>query len=71
MKMDEVPNDAGKIEGEKELCYAEDTDGRYVTVKSEGWEAKNIALDQAWDYIQQDIQKAIKGIHRGEKSTLA
>jgi hypothetical protein len=71
MKIDEVPNDAGKLDGEKELCYAEDVDGRYVAVKSEGWEAKNIALDQAWDYIQQQIQRALEDIQKGKMSNLA
>ncbi len=71
MKIDEVPNDAGKLDGEKELCYAEDTDGNYVAVQSEGWEAKNIALDQAWEYIQQQIEKALKNIHQGAVSNLA
>ncbi len=71
MKINEVPNDAGKLEGEKELCYVEDADGRYVAAKSEGWEPKNIALDQAWDYIQQQTQKAIEDVRQGKVSTLA
>ncbi len=71
MKVNEVPHDAGKLEGEKELCYAENADGRYVAVQSEGWEAKNIALDQAWDYIQQQIKEALQDIRQGRVSPLA
>ena len=71
MQVKNVPNDAGKLEGEKELCYAVDENGKYVTVQSEGWSAKNTALDQAWDFINEQVQIALQKINCGEQSNLA
>jgi hypothetical protein len=54
-----------------EVCYAVDEDGQYVLTASAGWEAKNIANNQAWEVIKQEIAKALKGIHSGKLSPLA
>lgn len=40
----------GKIT--KEVCYATDESGKYVTELSKGWEVKINALDVAWDDIE-------------------
>lgn len=71
MKIEQVPQDAGKLDGEKELCYAVDEKGNYVTVQSSGWRAKNITLDQAWDYIKEQVDEARKQIQAGKQSNLA
>ena len=71
MRVEKVPHDAGKLDGEKELCYAVDKNGNYVTVQSEGWEAKNTTLDQAWDFVQDQIKEAEKKILAGDQSNLA
>lgn len=71
MKADNVPQDAGKLDGEKELCYAVDAEGNYTTVQSAGWQAKNITLDQAWTYINEQVQSALTKIKAGEQSNLA
>ena len=39
MKKNEVPQDNGEF---KELCYAVDDKGNYITTKSTGWEPKSI-----------------------------
>ena len=72
MKIEEVPQDRGAISGNfHEVCYAVDDDGHYVLTASAGWEAKNIANNQTWEVIEQEITKALKGIHDGKLSPLA
>ena len=71
MKIKNVPNDEGKLDGMKELCYAVDDSGKYVTVQSEGWVAKNTTLDQAWDFINEQVQIALQNIKAGTQSNLA
>lgn len=71
MKRSHVPQDAGKLNGEKELCYAIDDNGQYITVQSEGWIAKNITLDQAWDYVNHEVEKTHQKVLSGEQSILA
>lgn len=71
MKRSLVPQDTGKLEGQKELCYAIDDDGHYTTVQSEGWVAKNTTLDQAWSYVNMEVEQAHQAVLSGEKSMLA
>ncbi len=71
MKRSLVPQDAGKLEGQKELCYAIDENGRYTTVRSEGWVAKNTTLDQAWSYVNKEVEQANQKVLSGEQSILA
>jgi len=71
LKVEKVPQDAGKLDGDKELCYAVDENGNYVTVQSEGWDAKNTTLDQAWDFVQGQITEAEKKVLAGDQSNLA
>lgn len=71
MKHSQVPQDAGKLDGQKELCYAVDEDGRYTTVQSEGWAAKNTTLDQAWSYVNKEVEQAHQKVLCGEQSILA
>lgn len=72
MKISEVPQDRGMIEGQlKEICYAVDEDGSFVLAKSAGWEPKNIANDQAWELIKEQVQDTIGKINAGKLSPLA
>ena len=36
----------------KEICYAVDSTGKYVTQLSSGWEVKAAALGITWDDIE-------------------
>jgi len=67
----EVPQDIGMAEGLKEVVYAVDDDGNYQLVPSAGWEPKNIANDQAWGIISEQIEKVKKQIKSGALSPLA
>jgi hypothetical protein len=72
MKIEEVPQERGMMpDNIYEVCYAVDDDGNYVLTASAGWNPKNIANNQAWEVIEQEITKALKGIHEGKLSSLA
>ena len=71
MKKDEVPQDLsslGKIT--KEVCYATDGDGKYVTELSSGWDVKITALDTAWGDIGKRIAAAKQQVLDGKASPL-
>ncbi|HYM94607.1 MAG TPA: hypothetical protein VET23_10740 [Chitinophagaceae bacterium] len=71
MKKEDVPQDLsslGKIT--KEVCYATDNSGKYVTELSKGWEIKITALDTAWQDIEGRIAAARKKVLNGEASPL-
>ena len=72
MKKDKVPQDkGGMLDGARELCYAVDENGKYTTVKSCGWEAKQIVNDQAWELIKEKVSDIKDRVSRGELSPLA
>lgn len=72
MKKEEVPQDKSNLESAnfRELCYAVDEDGKYVTAKSTGWEPKTIALDNAMEVIKERIEDARKRVKNGETSPI-
>jgi len=72
MKVNEVPQQPGMItDGRREICYAVDDDGNYVLTGSAGWEPKNIANDQAWEIIRDQIHQTVRKIRAGKLSPLA
>src|ERR1700712_1132184 len=71
MKKENVPQDMsalGKIT--KEVCYATDSSGKYVTELSNGWEVKIDALDVAWKDVQERIAIAKQKVLNKEASPL-
>jgi hypothetical protein len=71
MKKEDVPQDLsslGKIT--KEVCYATDESGKYVTELSRGWDIKITALDTAWDDVEQRIAAARQIVLTNEASPL-
>jgi hypothetical protein len=71
MKKENVPQDLsslGKIT--KEVCYATDSDGKYVTQLSDGWDVKITALDVAWQEIDGRIANAKQRVLNDEASPL-
>ncbi len=73
MKKNEVPqDDANMLEGKlKEPCYAVDDEGNYTTVKSVGWEPKNIIMQQAWDAVNEKIEEIRQRVEAQELSPIA
>jgi hypothetical protein len=71
MKKDDVPQDLsslGKIT--KEVCYATDSNGKYVTELSSGWDVKITALDTAWGNIEKRVAAAKQQVIDGKASPL-
>jgi len=71
MKKDAIPQDLsslGRIT--KELCYATDDSGKYITELSKGWEVKIKALDVAWEDIQRRIESAREQVLKNHASPL-
>ena len=71
MKKENVPQDMGALgKITKEVCYATDSSGKYVTELSSGWDVKSGALDVAWKDVEERITKAKQKVLNGEASLL-
>ena len=72
MKIKDVPQDLNYYKGSvvRDLNYAVDDQGNYHAVVSVGWEAKDDALDFAWDNVNIQCQEIIERIKKGETSPL-
>lgn len=72
MKVEEVPQDLKYYEGSdvRDVAYALDADGRYTTIMSSGWEAKNDALDAAWDEVDAESREVLERVRKGLTSPL-
>lgn len=71
MKKEDVPQDLsslGKIT--KEVCYATDSNGKYVTELSQGWDVKINALDVAWQDIEGRVAAAKQKVLNREASQI-
>jgi hypothetical protein len=53
-----------------EVCYAVGEDGRYVTVRSVGWDPKNLVNRQAWELINAQVRSAYEAVVAGTASPL-
>lgn len=59
MKKEDIPQDYGTLsKATKEMCYAVDDTGKYVTELSTGWEIKATALSVAWKDIEERVAAA-------------
>ena len=71
MKKENVPQDMGALgKITKEVCYATDSSGKYVTELSSGWDVKIGALDVAWKDVEERIANAKQRVLNGEASPL-
>ncbi|HTK20274.1 MAG TPA: hypothetical protein VL442_12190 [Mucilaginibacter sp.] len=71
MKKENVPQDMGALgKITKEVCYATDSSGKYVTELSSGWDVKIGALDVAWKDVEERIALAKQKVLNGEASPL-
>ncbi|WP_299255371.1 hypothetical protein [uncultured Cytophaga sp.] len=72
MKKDETPQDPSGLNNfTKEVCYAVDESGKYVTQLSSGWEVKSDALGITWDDINKKVEAAKNAVLKGELSPIA
>jgi len=72
MKKNEVPQDKSFLENKnmRELCYAVDENGNYITIKSSGWEPKTVALKQALESISARAKEAKTRVENGIASPI-
>ena len=71
MKNNEVPQDISSLKNfTKEVCYAVDEKGKYVTNLSTGWEVKATALGITWQNINERAEQAKQKAMKGEVSPL-
>ncbi|HOA39489.1 MAG TPA: hypothetical protein PLQ65_02760 [Flavihumibacter sp.] len=75
MNKDEVPQDKKIIHGEdnsiSKVLYVTDNDGKYSVTQSEGWDAENLAMTQAWEDIDEKIAITKQKVLNGELSPIA
>lgn len=72
MEKDQVPQDQENLNEGKlaKLYYATDDKGHYVKVNSIGWEPETVAMQQAWDVVNDDVENARKKVLDGKASPL-
>ncbi len=72
MKKEEVPQDKSSLESAnfKELCYAVNEKGEYITANSSGWTPKTIALDNAIEDINERTEDAKNRMLDGKASPI-
>ena len=71
MNKEDIPQDDGALNKlTKEVVYAVDNAGNYVTGLSTGWKVKGVALDLAWEDIEQRIEAARQKVLNKEASPL-
>ena len=73
MKKKEVPqDDANMMRGKfREPVYSLDENGNYTVVKSVGWDPKNVVMQQAWDNINEKVEKTKEKVIEGQLSPIA
>lgn len=72
MKRTEVPQDESDLASAnfRELCYATDEQGNYVTEKSTGWDVKAAALTNAVERIHIRTEAAHQRLREGKTSPI-
>lgn len=72
MKKEEVPQDESKLETAniREMCYAVDDNGEYITELSTGWDPKTIALNNALEQIKERVETAQNKVLSNETSPI-
>ncbi|HRO45207.1 hypothetical protein [Agriterribacter sp.] len=71
MKKEDIPQDPSALQNvTKEVSYAVDENGKYVTELSAGWDVKIKALDVAWSDIEKKVAGARQKVLNKEASPL-
>ncbi|MBK7666843.1 MAG: hypothetical protein IPJ32_05500 [Sphingobacteriaceae bacterium] len=72
MKKEDLPQDKSALEKvTRELLYVKNSDGKYTTDLSTGWDVKKEALDNAWEDINERVKETALAVKNGEKSPVA
>jgi hypothetical protein len=72
MNKEQVPQDEENLNEGKlaKLYYATDEKGHYVKVNSIGWEPETVAMQQAWDVVNGEVEDARQKVIQGEASPI-
>ena len=72
MNKEQVPQDEENLNEGKlaKLYYATDEKGHYVKVNSIGWEPETVAMQQAWDVVNDEVEDAREKVIKGKASPL-
>ena len=71
MQKKDIPQDTSSLnQFTKEICYALDDKGNYVTDLSKGWDVKASALGVTWDEISVRIAQAKKLVLEDKSSPI-
>lgn len=72
MDQNQVPQDEENLNEGKvaKLYYATDKDGHYVTVNSIGWEPETVAMKQAWEVVNSEVEDAREKVLQGKASPI-
>ncbi|EPH11052.1 hypothetical protein HMPREF9713_02179 [Myroides odoratimimus CCUG 12700] len=72
MKESDVPQDKSSLTENdiKELCYAVNDDGEYVTALSSGWETKTIVQEATLSQIEERVNEARQQVIDGVYSPI-
>lgn len=72
MKTDQVPQDEKNLNEGKlaKLYYATDDNGHYTKVNSIGWEPETVAMEQAWEVVNDEVEEARKKVIDGKASPI-
>jgi hypothetical protein len=70
MNKEQVPQDEENLNEGKlaKLYYATDDKGHYVKVNSIGWEPETVAMQQAWDVVNNEVEDARQRVINGTAS---
>jgi hypothetical protein len=72
MNKEQVPQDQENLNEGKlaKLYYATDEKGHYVKVNSIGWEPETVAMQQAWEVVNDEVKDAVELVRNGKASPL-
>jgi hypothetical protein len=72
MNKEQVPQDKENLNEGKlaKLYYATDDKGHYVKVNSIGWEPETVAMQQAWDVVNHEVEDAREKVIKGKASPI-
>ncbi len=75
MQIQDVPQDKKDFkdghQAPKKLMYVTRSDGSYTQTTSAGWEAENLALEQAWEDIEHQLAATKAQVDQGLVSPIA
>lgn len=71
MKKEEIPQDPSPLDKfTKEVCYAVNDQGSYVTELSRGWQVKADALGITWNDVEERVAAARQKVKNEEASPI-